>query len=247
MTSMRLYYLQDRNLQSVIFIYCSPKQIGSFFMINLCLVVIATQFSETKKRETERMLAERKRFHSSSTLASLSEPGGCYGEILKYIAHIFRRVKRRTIRYARRIYRQNDTNNTEMIERKAITLRSRRRRQRGTDNTPEPSDVEASPRHPVVLLNDNDKEASDETSSDDDDKDTASEERSKNDGKFITSTNIMPINERLDENTLSLFSHFLLSPFLWLSLNSLLYTNICLSFILFSFSYVFSFQHYNSI
>ena len=25
-------------------------QVGSFFMINLCLVVIATQFSETKQR-----------------------------------------------------------------------------------------------------------------------------------------------------------------------------------------------------
>ncbi|KAK7506411.1 hypothetical protein BaRGS_00002523 [Batillaria attramentaria] len=42
-------------------------QIGSFFMINLCLVVIATQFSETKKRETERMMQERKRFQSCMT------------------------------------------------------------------------------------------------------------------------------------------------------------------------------------
>ena len=32
-------------------------QIGSFFMINLCLVVIATQFSETKRRETAKMKA----------------------------------------------------------------------------------------------------------------------------------------------------------------------------------------------
>ena len=30
-------------------------------MINLCLVVIATQFSETKKRELERMKQERER------------------------------------------------------------------------------------------------------------------------------------------------------------------------------------------
>jgi len=35
------------------------RQIGAFFMINLCLVVIATQFSETKRRETERMQHER--------------------------------------------------------------------------------------------------------------------------------------------------------------------------------------------
>ena len=48
------------------------KQIGSFFMINLCLVVIATQFSETKKREMERMRLERARYQSTSTLASTS-------------------------------------------------------------------------------------------------------------------------------------------------------------------------------
>ena len=45
-------------------------QIGSFFMINLCLVVIATQFSETKRRETAKMKAERAKFASSSTLSS---------------------------------------------------------------------------------------------------------------------------------------------------------------------------------
>ena len=39
-------------------------------MINLCLVVIATQFSETKKRETAKMKAEREKFSSSSTLSS---------------------------------------------------------------------------------------------------------------------------------------------------------------------------------
>ena len=55
-------------------------QIGSFFMINLCLVVIATQFSETKRRETAKMKAERARFRSSSTLSSFtnSETTNCY-------------------------------------------------------------------------------------------------------------------------------------------------------------------------
>ena len=47
-------------------------KVGSFFMINLCLVVIATQFSETKKRETAKMKAERAKFTSSSTLSSFS-------------------------------------------------------------------------------------------------------------------------------------------------------------------------------
>ena len=78
--------------------WCLCLQIGSFFMINLCLVVIATQFSETKKRETERMLQERKRYQSSSTLASNSEPSGCYNEILKYLAHLYRRGKRKLLK-----------------------------------------------------------------------------------------------------------------------------------------------------
>lgn len=70
-------------------------------MINLCLVVIATQFSETKKREMERMRQERLRYTSTSTLASStnnSEPATCYAEIVKYIAHLWRRTKRRLIK-----------------------------------------------------------------------------------------------------------------------------------------------------
>lgn len=73
-------------------------------MINLCLVVIATQFSETKKREMERMRQERARFTSTSTLASStnnSEPTTCYAEIVKYIAHLYRRLKRRIIKKLR--------------------------------------------------------------------------------------------------------------------------------------------------
>ncbi|XP_025420528.1 voltage-dependent T-type calcium channel subunit alpha-1G-like [Sipha flava] len=57
-------------------------------MINLCLVVIATQFSETKKREMERMKMERARFHSTSTLTSStnnSEPSSCYSQMVKHI------------------------------------------------------------------------------------------------------------------------------------------------------------------
>ena len=76
-------------------------------MLNLCLVVIATQFSETKKRETERMRLERKRFHSSSTLGSLSEPGGCYDEIVKLIGHLYRQLKRRVNRFIKRIIKKN--------------------------------------------------------------------------------------------------------------------------------------------
>src|SRR4029434_2205314 len=49
-----------------------PPQIGSFFMINLCLVVIATQFSETKQREHQLMQEQRAQCLSSSTLASMA-------------------------------------------------------------------------------------------------------------------------------------------------------------------------------
>lgn len=75
-------------------------------MLNLCLVVIATQFSETKKRETDRMKLERKRFHSSSTLGSLSEPGGCYDEIVKLIGHLYRQVKRKANRLLKQVTRK---------------------------------------------------------------------------------------------------------------------------------------------
>ncbi|XP_067860550.1 voltage-dependent T-type calcium channel subunit alpha-1G [Heptranchias perlo] len=73
--------------------------VGSFFMINLCLVVIATQFSETKQRESQLMKEQRVRFMSNaSTLASFSEPGSCYDELLKYIGHMLRKAKREVVR-----------------------------------------------------------------------------------------------------------------------------------------------------
>ena len=79
-------------------------QIGSFFMINLCLVVIATQFSETKRRETAKMKAERARFQSSSTLSSFtnSETTNCYREIIRLIAHLIRKGVSRS----KKTYRQ---------------------------------------------------------------------------------------------------------------------------------------------
>ncbi|CAI4233228.1 unnamed protein product [Auanema sp. JU1783] len=70
-----MYYVQDAHsfwnwiyfvlliVVNYIYIYINYFPfflIGAFFMINLCLVVIATQFAETKRRETERMLQERR-------------------------------------------------------------------------------------------------------------------------------------------------------------------------------------------
>ncbi|KAL0279686.1 UNVERIFIED_CONTAM: hypothetical protein PYX00_001187 [Menopon gallinae] len=102
-----MYYVQDAHSFWDWIYFVLLIVIGSFFMINLCLVVIATQFSETKKREMERMRLERARFHSTSTLASStnnSEPTTCYAEIVKYVAHLWRRAKRKLLKNYR-VYR----------------------------------------------------------------------------------------------------------------------------------------------
>ena len=86
-----MYYIQDaHSFWDWIYFVCLIV-IGSFFMINLCLVVIATQFSETKKRETERMLAERRRFSRSSSTIVSDEPGSCWEETIKYLERLWRR------------------------------------------------------------------------------------------------------------------------------------------------------------
>ncbi|KAL3206040.1 hypothetical protein MRX96_040482 [Rhipicephalus microplus] len=98
-----MYYVQDAHSFWDWIYFVLLIVIGSFFMINLCLVVIATQFSETKKREMERMRLERARYHSSSTLASTSvSDSGCYTQIIKYLTHLGRRAKRRFLRWYRR-------------------------------------------------------------------------------------------------------------------------------------------------
>uniref|UniRef100_A0A672GGD0 Ion transport domain-containing protein n=1 Tax=Salarias fasciatus TaxID=181472 RepID=A0A672GGD0_SALFA len=66
---------------------CLSDQVGSFFMINLCLVVIhALMKSEQHARHLHQ---------SASTLASDSQPGSCYEEIIRYLAHLVRKAWRR--------------------------------------------------------------------------------------------------------------------------------------------------------
>uniref|UniRef100_A0A915JFW6 Ion transport domain-containing protein n=1 Tax=Romanomermis culicivorax TaxID=13658 RepID=A0A915JFW6_ROMCU len=65
-----MYYVQDTHSFWNWVYFVLLIVIGAFFMINLCLVVIATQFAETKRRETERMMAERARYLSSSSLCA---------------------------------------------------------------------------------------------------------------------------------------------------------------------------------
>lgn len=122
-----MYYVQDAHSFWDWIYFVLLIVIGSFFMINLCLVVIATQFSETKKREMERMKMERARFQSTSTLASgsTSEPNSCYAEIIKYIAHLWRRGKRKFyIRY-KQFRRRNKSDHPHQLSLK----KQRRRRQ----------------------------------------------------------------------------------------------------------------------
>ncbi|XP_071560720.1 ca[2+]-channel protein alpha[[1]] subunit T isoform X2 [Temnothorax nylanderi] len=115
-----MYYVQDAHSFWDWIYFVLLIVIGSFFMINLCLVVIATQFSETKKREMERMRLERARYHSTSTLASstnTSEPATCYAEIVKYIAHLWRRGKRRLMkRYRLWVYRRQQKREQNLLK-----------------------------------------------------------------------------------------------------------------------------------
>ncbi|XP_038618740.1 LOW QUALITY PROTEIN: voltage-dependent T-type calcium channel subunit alpha-1H-like [Tachyglossus aculeatus] len=98
-----MYYVMDAHSFYNFIYFILLIIVGSFFMINLCLVVIATQFSETKQRENQLMREQRARSLSNdSTLASFSEPGSLYDELLKYLGHIFRKAERRAGRlYAR--------------------------------------------------------------------------------------------------------------------------------------------------
>uniref|UniRef100_A0A2C9KEC7 Ion transport domain-containing protein n=1 Tax=Biomphalaria glabrata TaxID=6526 RepID=A0A2C9KEC7_BIOGL len=123
-----MYFVQDAHSFWDWIYFVALIVIGSFFMINLCLVVIATQFSETKKRETERMLQERKRFQSCSTLASNSEPAGCYTELLKLIAQMYRRVKRKLIKTYYKTRGMQKIN-----PEKSLSLRRKKSKKKGTN------------------------------------------------------------------------------------------------------------------
>ncbi|KAL2101390.1 hypothetical protein ACEWY4_003151 [Coilia grayii] len=91
-----MYYVMDAHSFYNFIYFIFLIIIGSFFMINLCLVVIATQFSETKQREHQLMQEQRAQCLSSSTLASLTEPGDCYEELFQLVCHMLRKARRRS-------------------------------------------------------------------------------------------------------------------------------------------------------
>ncbi|XP_074485718.1 voltage-dependent T-type calcium channel subunit alpha-1H-like [Sebastes fasciatus] len=97
-----MYYVMDAHSFYNFIYFIFLIIVGSFFMINLCLVVIATQFSETKQREHALMKSEqhaRQLHQSASTLASDSQPGSCYEEMIRYLAHLGRKALRRLSRF----------------------------------------------------------------------------------------------------------------------------------------------------
>ncbi|XP_076852259.1 voltage-dependent T-type calcium channel subunit alpha-1I-like, partial [Brachyhypopomus gauderio] len=91
-----MYYVMDAHSFYNFIYFILLIIIGSFFMINLCLVVIATQFSETKQREHQLMQEQRAACLSSSTLASMAEPGDCYEELFQLVCHMLRKARRRS-------------------------------------------------------------------------------------------------------------------------------------------------------
>ncbi|XP_072539605.1 voltage-dependent T-type calcium channel subunit alpha-1I [Salminus brasiliensis] len=101
-----MYYVMDAHSFYNFIYFILLIIVGSFFMINLCLVVIATQFSETKQREHQLMQEQRAACLSSSTLASLAEPGDCYEELFQLACHILRKARRRSAALFRALRRR---------------------------------------------------------------------------------------------------------------------------------------------
>uniref|UniRef100_A0A8C1NQS6 Calcium voltage-gated channel subunit alpha1 I n=1 Tax=Cyprinus carpio TaxID=7962 RepID=A0A8C1NQS6_CYPCA len=96
-----MYYVMDAHSFYNFIYFILLIIVGSFFMINLCLVVIATQFSETKQREHQLMQEQRAARLSSSTLASLVGPSDCYEEIFQLVCHVLRKGRRHTAAFFR--------------------------------------------------------------------------------------------------------------------------------------------------
>ncbi|CAF4166245.1 unnamed protein product, partial [Rotaria sp. Silwood2] len=117
-----MYYIQDaHSFWDWIYFVCLIL-IGSFVMMNLCLVVISAQFGITKKRETERMLAEQKRFSPSSTTVTNDQQGSCWEEIIKYFQRLSKRACKR-FRICWKNYQQKRDKVNQRHHRKVTTTK----------------------------------------------------------------------------------------------------------------------------
>ncbi|XP_067830266.1 voltage-dependent T-type calcium channel subunit alpha-1I [Heptranchias perlo] len=111
-----MYYVMDAHSFYNFIYFILLIIVGSFFMINLCLVVIATQFSETKQREHQLMQEQRALYLSSSTVGSFAEPGDCYEAIFQYVCHILRKAKRRTVGLYASLHHKRGASNLGICE-----------------------------------------------------------------------------------------------------------------------------------
>ncbi|XP_062866886.1 voltage-dependent T-type calcium channel subunit alpha-1H [Trichomycterus rosablanca] len=103
-----MYYVMDAHSFYNFIYFIFLIIVGSFFMINLCLVVIATQFSETKQRENQLMREQRARFLSNeSMLSSLAEPGSCYEELINYLVHLLRKSYRHVVHFYSGVWKRS--------------------------------------------------------------------------------------------------------------------------------------------
>lgn len=80
-----MYYVQDAHSFWNWIYFIILIVIGSFFMMNLCLVVITAQFAVTKKREMERMALERKSISISLNSQNTEAGGTCWKELIRCI------------------------------------------------------------------------------------------------------------------------------------------------------------------
>ncbi|KAK6766643.1 hypothetical protein RB195_026120 [Necator americanus] len=152
-----MYYVQDAHSFWNWIYFVLLIVIGAFFMINLCLVVIATQFAETKRRETERMLQERKRLQNrspDSISGSGSELGGTsskedggdtvYAAIVRFIGHTFRKTKRHVRRkFNAYMQQRREKKKTESKKRRKSKLDNMATLSRIEERTDEEDDVDA--------------------------------------------------------------------------------------------------------
>lgn len=90
-----MYYVQDAHSFWDWTYFICLIIVGSYFMMNLCLVVITAQFGVTKKRETERMAAELKRYSESHSSLKEDRKISFWKRIMKYFRQLWERLCKR--------------------------------------------------------------------------------------------------------------------------------------------------------
>ncbi|EDV27710.1 uncharacterized protein TRIADDRAFT_21513, partial [Trichoplax adhaerens] len=138
-----MYAIQDGHASIDWIYFVILILIGSLFLLNFTLVVMATQFSETKRRVTKKARnspsAIRSRRGSFSTLSSSAESRTCYNEtirlirrIILYIAYLIQQFYSRCLKkistylafrldnWRQRSYSQNTTTTSQIYQESAL-------------------------------------------------------------------------------------------------------------------------------